>query len=33
MPAPAEPAPGAIPRIVPGVSDEPVPDPDQMELF
>ena len=26
-------APGEIPRVVPGVSDEPVPDPDQMELF
>jgi DNA polymerase len=33
VPASAGPAPGAIPRIVPGVSDEPVPDPDQMELF
>jgi DNA polymerase len=27
------PAPGEIPRVVPGVPDEPVPDPDQMELF
>jgi uracil-DNA glycosylase len=27
------PAPGEIPRVVPGVSDAPAPDPDQMELF
>ena len=27
------PAPGEIPRIVPGVSDAPATDPDQMELF
>ncbi len=27
------PAPGEIVRLVPGVSDGPVPDPDQMELF
>jgi uracil-DNA glycosylase family 4 len=26
-------APGEIPRVVPGVSDAPAPDPDQMELF
>jgi uracil-DNA glycosylase len=27
------PAPGEIPRVVPGVPDTPTPDPDQMELF
>jgi DNA polymerase len=32
-PAPPEPAPGALPRVVPGVPDGPRPDPDQMELF
>lgn len=29
----AGPAPGEIPRVVPGVPDTPTPDPDQMELF
>jgi uracil-DNA glycosylase family 4 len=32
-PSGARPAPGEIPRVVPGVPDEPMPDPDQMELF
>ncbi len=30
---PESPAPGEIARVVPGVSDTPTPDPDQMELF